>query len=61
VGSRKNQIDGSDFEVEKGSDVEIEIMEELMSQTLVDIDLPLVNIERPLNEFSADDLLVPMS
>ena len=36
-------------------------MEELMSQTPVDIDLPLVNIEIPLNEFSADALLVPMS
>ena len=36
-------------------------MEELMSQTLVDTDLPLVNIERPLNEFFADDLLVPMA
>ena len=36
-------------------------MEELMSQTPVDTDLPLVNIEIPLNEFSADDLLVPMS
>ena len=36
-------------------------MEELMSQTPVDTDLPLVNIEKPLNEFFADDLLVPMS
>ena len=36
-------------------------MEELMSQTPVDTDLPLVNIEIPLSEFSADDLLVPMS
>ena len=40
---------------------EKEIMEELMSQIPVDTNLPLVNIERPLNEFSADDLLVPMS
>ena len=36
-------------------------MEELMSQPFVDTILPLVNIERPVNEFSADDLLVPMS
>ena len=36
-------------------------MEELMSQTPVDTDLSLVNIEKPLSEFSVDDLLVPMS
>ena len=36
-------------------------MEELMSQPFVDTILPLVNIERPLNEFSADALLFPMS
>ena len=36
-------------------------MEELMSQSPVDTSLPLVNIEIPLNEFSADALLVPMS
>ena len=36
-------------------------MEELMSQTPIDMDLPLVNIERPLSEFSVDDLLVAMS
>ena len=36
-------------------------MEEIMSQTPVDIDLSLVNIEKPLIEFSANDLLVPMS
>ena len=36
-------------------------MEELMSQPFVDIDLPLINVERPLNEFSIDALLVPMS
>ena len=36
-------------------------MEKLMSQTLADTDLSLVNIEKPLSEFSADDLLVPMS
>ena len=40
---------------------EKEIMEELMSQTPTDEDLTIVNIEKPLNDFSADDLLVPMS
>ena len=36
-------------------------MEELMSQTPTDEDITIVNIEKPLNDFSADDLLVPMS
>ena len=45
----------------KDQNDEKEIMEELMSQTPVDTDLSLVNIEKPLSEFSADDLLVPMS
>ena len=40
---------------------EKEITEELMSQTPTDEDLTIVNIEKPLNDFSADDLLVPMS
>ena len=40
---------------------EKEIMEELMSQTHTDEDLSIVNIEKPLNDFSAYDLLVPMS
>ena len=40
---------------------EKKILEELMSQTLVDTDLSLVNIEKLLSEFSTDDLLVPMS
>ena len=35
---------------------EKEVMEELMSQPFVDTILPLVNIEIPLNEFSADAL-----
>ena len=47
--------------LKKNQNDEKEIMEELMSQTHVDIDLLLVNIEIPLNEFSVDDLLVPMS
>ena len=36
-------------------------MEELMSQTPTDADLSIVNIENPLSDYSADDLLVPMS
>ena len=36
-------------------------MEELMSQTPTGEDLSIVNIEKPLGDFSADDLLVPMS
>ena len=32
-----------------------------MSQTSTDEDLSIVNIEKPLNDFSTDDLLVPMS
>ena len=36
-------------------------MEELMSQTPSDEDMSIVNIEKPLNDFSTDDLLVPMS
>ena len=32
-----------------------------MSQTPTDEDLTIVNIEKPLNDFSTDDLLVPMS
>ena len=47
--------------LKKDQNDEKEIMEELMSQTPVDTDLSLVNIEKPLSEFSADDLLVPMS
>ena len=40
---------------------EKKIMEELMSQTPFDTYLCLMNIEKLLSEFSADDLLVPMS
>ena len=47
--------------LKKDQNDEKEIMEELMSQNPVDTDLSLVNIEKPLSEFSADDLLVPMS
>ena len=48
-------------ELKKDQNDEKEIMEELMSQNPTDTDLSLVNIEKPLSEFSADDLLVPMS
>ena len=47
--------------LKKDHNDEKEIMEELMSQTPVDTNLSLVNIEKPLSEFSVDDLLVPMS
>ena len=36
-------------------------MEELMSQTPIDEDLSIVNIDKPLNDFSVDDLSIPMS
>ena len=49
------------LKLKKDQNDEKETMEELMSQTPVDTDLPFVNIERPLSEFPADDLLVPMS
>ena len=47
--------------LKKDQNDEKEIMEELMSQTPTDTDLSLVNVEKTLSEFSADDLLVPMS
>ena len=40
---------------------EKDIMEELMSQTPTGDDLSIVNIQKPLADFSADDLLVSMS
>ena len=49
------------LKLKKYQNNEKEIMEELMSQNPVDTDLSLVNIEKPLSEFSVDDLLVPMS
>ena len=48
-------------QLKKYQNDEKEIMEEVMSQTPADTNLSLVNIEKPLSEFSADDLLVPMS
>ena len=47
--------------LKKDQNDEKEIMEELMSQTPTNEYLTIVNIEKPLNDFSADDLLVPMS
>ena len=47
--------------LKKDQNDEKEIMEELMSQTPTNEDLSIVNIEKPLNDFFADDLLVPMS
>ena len=47
-------------QLKKDQNDEKEIMEELMSQTPTDEYLTIVNIEKPLNDFSADDLLVPM-
>ena len=47
--------------LKKEKNDEKEVMEELINQPFVDTDLPLVNVEKPLNEFSVDVLLVPMS
>ena len=47
--------------MKKDQNDEKEIMEELMSQTPTGEDLSIVNIEKPLDDFSTDDLLVPMS
>ena len=47
--------------LKKDQNDEKDTMEELMSQTHFDEDLSIVNIEKRLNDFSADDLLVPMS
>ena len=47
--------------LKKDQNDEKEVMEELMNQPFIDTDLPLVNVEKPLNEFLADALLVPMS
>ena len=47
--------------LKKDQNDEKEVMEELMNQPLVDTDEPLVNVEKPLNDFSTNALLVPMS
>ena len=40
---------------------ENEVMRELMNEPFIDTEEPLINIEKLVNEFSADALLVPMS
>ena len=47
--------------LKKHQNDEKEIMEELMSQTPTDEDLSIVKIDKPLDNFSADDMLVSMS
>ena len=47
--------------LKKDQNDEKQVVEELMNQPFVDTDLPLVNFEKPLNDFSMDALLVPMS
>ena len=47
--------------MKKDQNEEKEIMEELMSQTPAGEDLSIFNIQKPLDDFSTDDLLVPMS
>ena len=47
--------------MKKDQNDEKEIMEELMSQTPTGEDFSIVNIEKPLDDFSTDDLLVPKS
>ena len=47
--------------LKKDKNDENEIMEQLMSQTPIYNDSPLIDIDKMLNEFFADDLLVPMS
>ena len=47
--------------LKKDQTEEKEIMEELMSQTPTGDDLSIVDIQKPLADLSADDLLVSMS
>ena len=47
--------------LKKDQNYEKEIMEELMSQTPIDEDLSIENIDKPLNDFSTDDLSIPIS
>ena len=57
----RNALMAQVSQLKKDQNDEKEIMEELMNQTPTDEYLTIVNIEKPLNDFSADDLLVPMS
>ena len=65
MGSGKSWIDDPDFEVKKrlewwkGNYGRADESNSCWHR--FDTDLSLVNIKKPLNEFSADDLLVPMS
>ena len=59
--AERNELIAQISLLKRDQNEEKEIMEELMSQTPTDEDLTIVNIEKPLNDFSADDLLVPMS
>ena len=59
--TKRNELIAQISLLKRDQNEEKEIMEELMSQTPTDEDLTIVNIEKPLNDFSADDLLVPMS
>ena len=59
--TERNELIAKISWLKKHQNDEKEIMEELMSQTPIGEDLTIVNIEKPLNDFSVDDLLVPMS
>ena len=59
--TERNELIAQISRLKKDQNDEKEIMEELMSQSPTDEDLTIVNIDNPLNDFSADDLLVPMS
>ena len=59
--TEKDELIAHIARLNKDQNDEKEVMEELMNQPLVDTDEPLVNVEKPLNEFSADALLFSMS
>ena len=59
--TEQNELISQISRLKKDQKNEKEIMEELMSQTPTNEDLTIGNIEKPLNDFSSDDLLVPMS
>ena len=57
----RNELIAQISRLKKDQNDKKEIMEELMSHTPTGEDLTIVNIENPLNDFFAYDLLVPMS
>ena len=59
--AERNELIAQISWLKRDQNEEKEIMEELMSQTPTVEDLTIMNIEKPLNDFSIDDLLVPMS